>query len=172
MHLQLTGPELIFLATKGHALPPVVSTITWEDDAIRADLDLRGVPSDSRALRLAASIAPTVHLELTFAGFDPATQVVSFTLAAKARGLPAQRLLSLLTGPANSAVDNALASRGLPQGLLTMHPASATPLLEIAAGRALTHFAQGTPLAQSRISSMRLARGALEVGVDLPEQPR
>ena len=172
MQLRLTGPELLFLAAKGRALPPMVSGITWEDDAIRADVDLRKVPSDSRAIQLAANVASTIHLELTFAAFDPVTQVISFTLAAKARGIPGQRLLSLLTGPVNSAIDNALRARGLPQGLMTVHAASATPLVEIAAGQALSHFAQGTPLATSRLSSIRLAGGGLEAVVELPDHPR
>lgn len=172
MQLRLTGPELLFLAAKGRALPPIVSGITWEDASIRADVDLRQVPGESRTMRLAANVASIIHLELTFAGFDPDTQVISFTLAAKARGIPGQRLLSLLTGPVNSAIDNALRSRGLPQGLITVHAALATPLVEIAAGQALAHFAQGTPFAASRLSSIRLASGGLEAVVELPQHPR
>lgn len=167
MKLRLTGPEVEFLASKGAGLPPMISNVVWTDDAVHADVDLRAIPSESRALRLAASIASVIGIDVTFAGFDPVAQLASFTLSARTRAMPAHRLLSLLTGPVNSALTTALTAQGLPEGLVTVHPGSTNPRVTVAAGQAIRHFAQGTPLAHARLSSLELAGGAFELEADL-----
>lgn len=163
MLLRLSGPELITLASRGEDLPPIISDVQWIDDGVRADVAVSDIESDSFAVRLATRALGTVHLELKFAGFDAVQQIVSLTVKAKARAISVDRFLPMLVDQANSAIAKALSSHDLPNDIARIDIVDGTPLIRIAAGRALAHFTQDSPFPSARLTAVSFTGGCLQV---------
>ncbi|QTE28789.1 hypothetical protein [Pengzhenrongella sicca] len=125
MHLTLPFPEAVELALQGAALPPLVRSVACTGATIRADIDLRAVPSPPFALRAVAAVAPIVHVEATFRSF--AAGAATFDLAVRAGSVPVQRVLNQLTGLLNSA----LRAQHVPDGLVTVRQGAAGELLAV-----------------------------------------
>lgn len=163
MLLQLTGPELITLATRGAGLPPMISGVQWADDGVRADVAVADLEIDSFAGRLATRALGTVHLELTFARFDAEQQIASLTVTAKARAISLDRFLPLLVDYANSAIAKNLSSQGLPDDIARVEVVDGTPLIQIEAGKALADFTQTSAFPTTRLTAVSVTGGVLQV---------
>lgn len=117
MHIRLTPAEALGLAKLGgHALPPVLSSLTGDGDTIRLVADLRRLDSLPGALRLAVKIAPIVRAEVRVASFERG--VATLVVEANAAGLPAHKLLSLAASP----IEEAVSRQGLPPGVVDVQP--------------------------------------------------
>lgn len=116
MHLTLPFPEALELALQGAPLPRPIGDLTCVGATVRADIDLRRVPSPPFALRALAAVAPTVHVQATCRSFDAGK--ATFELAVRAASIPVQRLLNLLT----PLVNTGLRSQHLPEGLVVVRP--------------------------------------------------
>ena len=102
MRLSMSFPEALDLAVVGGPLPSFVREVTCTDATVRADVDLRAVPSPPFALRALAAIAPTVQVAATFRSF--AAGRATFDLGIRAGSVPVQRLVNQLTGLLNSGL--------------------------------------------------------------------
>lgn len=158
MHLRMTLDEVLSLVPTA-ALPPAITEIRSTDDGLHLDVDLRHVEADSLALRVAARATAVIDVQAAFGGFDPLTQIVTLTLTATARGLPAHKILSLLTGPANKAIDKESAERGLPGGLATLVSGSPAPHVKIDIGALLEHAADTVPVRDIQVRSLDVSAG-------------
>lgn len=114
MRLSLTFPEALELARQGGPLPALVRDLTCTGSTVRADVDLRAVPSPPLALRALAAVAPTVHVDATFRSF--AAGRATFDLTVHAGAVPVQRLLNQLTRLLNAG----LLAAHLPAGLVAV----------------------------------------------------
>jgi hypothetical protein len=114
VRLMLPFPEALELALRGAPLPALISELVCSGATVRADLDLRAVPSPPFALRAVAMVAPIVRVHATFRSFDAGK--ATFDLRVRAASVPLQRLLNQLTGLLNSG----LRSQHLPPGLVTV----------------------------------------------------
>lgn len=166
MLLRLSGPELLTLATHGEGLPPMISGVQWVDDGVLADVALADIDSDSLTVRLATRALGTVHLELNFADFDAVQQIASLTVTARARAISVDRFLPMLIDKANSVIAKGLSSHNLPDDTARIDIVDGTPLLRIAAGRALAHFAKDSPFPNARLSAVSFTDGYLHVEAD------
>ncbi len=117
MLIRLTPAEAVALAAMGGAaLPPVITSVTAEGDTIRVSADLRRLGDLPGALKLAARLAPVVRADVRVLRFEAPTATLGVEV--NASGLPASRLLGVLTGPLQAA----LRGKGLPPDAVTIGP--------------------------------------------------
>ena len=163
MKLALPFPEALSLATAEKPLPAVIRSVDCVGETLHAEIDLRALPTRSTVLRLAAAAAGTVTVTARFVGYTEG--VAKFLVTAHARNLPAHKLLPYLLDP----VENAMRERGLPEGLLQIHPGAAGPLVLIDAQKAIRTRASGVTVtslqlrdavihAEATIGTVRLHR--------------
>lgn len=95
MHVSLTVPEAVALATVAEPLPPFVRRVDATGSELHATVDLARMPELPGALRLAASLLGAVEVVATFAGYDDG--VATFAVTSRARSLPLHALLNVLT---------------------------------------------------------------------------
>ncbi|ACZ30039.1 hypothetical protein Xcel_1008 [Xylanimonas cellulosilytica DSM 15894] len=115
MLIRLTPAEAVALAAMGGAaLPPVITSVTADDDTIRVTADLRRLDDLPGALKLAARLAPVVRADVRVLRFAAPTATLGVDV--NASGLPARRLLGLLSAP----IAAALRRKGLPPDAVTI----------------------------------------------------
>jgi hypothetical protein len=153
--------EALSLVTSMYRLPAMVSDVHGESSTMHATIDPRHLADASGAMRLAAQAAGSVAVAARFAGY--ADGVATFTIAAQARGLPAHRLVNLVSGRVNGA----LRRRGLPEGLVEVRKGEGEPILALHLQRAIDakiegvtltgfEFADGTALVEATVGEARL----------------
>ncbi|MGO1318181.1 MAG: hypothetical protein ACTMIR_14255 [Cellulomonadaceae bacterium] len=162
MRITLNAPEALFLALRGKPLPPGLENVQLRDDVVTAQLDLREI-STSRRLRLAAAAAGTVSLAARFESFAAGT--ATFALQAEARGLPAHKVLNLVTGHLDEALADGLRAAGLPAGLLTIDQGASGPCLLVRLDDAVQLV-----LPQAHVASFDVAAGQIHTDVQLPAE--
>ncbi|MEP7763400.1 hypothetical protein [Sanguibacter sp. 25GB23B1] len=156
MQLVISVAEALSLALARGPLPNVVRSVVAEGSTVHAEIDLRAVPDPPTALRLAASALGTVSVALRYTGFDGS--VATFEVSAQARALPAHKLLNYLVGPVNRA----LASRGLPDGLVEIRRGTGEPVLAIGVRDAVAAEVEGVTL-----TALDVRDGAVHVTADI-----
>ncbi|MFC8731609.1 hypothetical protein ACFT5B_04040 [Luteimicrobium sp. NPDC057192] len=137
MRIDLTFDEARILALHGQPLPPVLTSLTCEDDTVYATVDLRKVPNPPAALRFAVALTPTVHAALRYESF--ADGVLDLRATATAAGLPVQRLLGFVEGPLRAA----LVKQGLPPDAVTLVTGDGDPIVRVRVAEVLAQRAPG-----------------------------
>jgi hypothetical protein len=125
VHIDLTFDEARTLALRGAPLPPMLSTLTCEDDTVYATVDLRAIPNPPAALRFAAALAPQVQVALRYESYGEG--VLGLRVTASAAGLPVQKLLGFAEGPLRSF----LQEQGLPGDAVTISTGQGDPLARV-----------------------------------------
>jgi hypothetical protein len=131
VRIELPFPEAVALATARQPLPPMITSLDCAGGTVLIDADLRGLPSDSLAVRLALAAAGTLSLTARFTGF--AAGVATFAVRAHARGFPAHKLVPYLLGTVNAAIERA----GVPAGVVQVTEGEEEPLVRIDLQRAI-----------------------------------
>lgn len=162
MHITLNCSEALYLTLRGKELPPGVDQVELRGDVLSAELDLREIPSGSRRVKLAAAAAGTIGLEATFERFASGT--ATFSLTAQARGLPAHKVLNLVTGHLGDALAEGLRAQGLPDDLLTVGHGDDGPCLSVHLDDAADLVLPG-----ARVTAFDVAAGQIHVDVQLTE---
>jgi len=107
VHVSLSVPEAVALATAAEPLPPFVRSVDAAGSAIHATVDLARMPELPGALRMAASLLGAVDVVAELTGY--ADGVATFAVTTRARALPLHTLLNVLT----DTVTGQLRRRGL-----------------------------------------------------------
>ncbi|EYR62521.1 hypothetical protein N866_07820 [Actinotalea ferrariae CF5-4] len=95
MHVSLSVPEAVALATAAEPLPPFLRSVDTDDDAVRVTVDLGRMPELPGALRMVASLLGAVEVVARYTGYDDG--VATFAVTSRARALPVHTLLNVLT---------------------------------------------------------------------------
>jgi hypothetical protein len=136
MRLSMTFDEVIALATASSPLPPIVRSVSAEDEVVRAELDPLEVITGSLA-RIVAAAAGTISVAARVARVSEG--IASFEITAMARGLPAHKLLPLLLDRVNSAI----AENPSIAGIVTIEDGTEQPCALIDLQKALSTRVQG-----------------------------
>jgi len=137
VRIDLTFDEARILALHGEPLPPVLTSLTCEDDTVYATIDLRQVPDPPAALRFAVALTPTVHAALRYERYEAG--VLDLRATATAAGLPVQRLLGFVEGPLRGA----LVKQGLAADAVTIVTGDGDPVVRIQVAQVLAQRAPG-----------------------------
>lgn len=112
MRIELPVTEAVAFAKSRSLMPPMIESLTGEGSIIEVVIDLHLLPADGFAMKLFAAAAGTVTVTATFAGYAEGT--ASFDIAAEARGIHADKLLSAMVGRANDSIRES----SLPDGVV------------------------------------------------------
>ncbi|WP_102509168.1 hypothetical protein [Sanguibacter massiliensis] len=182
MDLILTTHELVALALP-NGLPRGVSTpvlvrddlpgdapasagVAPAGDVLVVDVDPREVPGLPGAARLAARAAGTVTVRVRIV--EVTSGHVRCDVAAAARGLPAHRLVGLVRGPVEAALQRRLVARGIASDAVRLVPDG--DRLEVIADTAALLAPAPLPahLRGLRVTDLRLADGRARLSITLP----
>ena len=150
VRIDLTFDEARILALHGEPLPPVLTSLTCEDDTVYATVDLRQVPNPPAALRFAVALTPSVHAALRYEAY--ADGVLDLRATATAAGLPVQRLLGFVEGPLRGA----LVEQGLPDDAVSIVTGDGDPLVRVRVDEILAQRAPGL-----RVTGVTFAGGRI-----------
>ena len=149
-------------------LPPAISELTCADDVVVCTIDMRELAHESLPLRLAAAAAPEIHIRATFSGFDPATQIATFLVEARARSLPAHRIVNLLAGPLSSILSKALIRKDLPAHTITLTSGDGIPHLAIDLGSVFAHATASRGIPLITVAALAVRDGEVDVEATWP----
>ena len=149
-------------------LPPAISELTCADDVVVCTIDMRELAHESLPLRLAAAAAPEIHIRATFSGFDPATQIATFLVEARARSLPAHRIVNLLAGPLSSILSKALIRKDLPAHTITLTSGDGIPHLAIDLGSVFAHATASRGIPLITVAALAVRVGEVDVEATWP----
>lgn len=155
MHVSLSVPEALALASAAQPLPPFVREVTGSGSEVRATVDVTRMPDLPGGLRLAASLVGAVEVVARFTGFDDG--VATFAVTSHARALPVHTLLNVLT----DTVTAQLRRRGL--GDLVEVRRGEPPVLALRVQEAVRRRADGIEVRQLELRD-GLVRVEIEVG--------
>ncbi|PJI94574.1 hypothetical protein [Luteimicrobium subarcticum] len=151
MHVDLSFEEARALALRGEPLPPVVPSLTCEDDTVYVTVDLRAIPNPPGALRFAAVLTPQVHVAARYESFDDG--VLGLRVTATAAGLPIQKLLGFVDGPLRSF----LRSQGLPEDAVTIVTGSGDPLAKVQVQEVADRYVAGATVTGIDLGAGRIS---------------
>lgn len=95
MHVSLSVPEAVALASAAQPLPPFVRAVDAVGPEVHVTVDLTRMPELPGTLRLAASLLGAVEVVARFTAYDDG--VATFAVTSRARALPVHALLNVLT---------------------------------------------------------------------------
>ncbi len=117
VHQELPLAETLhLLGLMGRKLPSFVTSVSGRGDALAVVAAPRQVTRLPAPLRLATRLAPTVRATLRVVAVQDG--VATLSVAARAGGLPAHKLLGL----AASRIESVVAAKGLPAGSVRVLP--------------------------------------------------
>lgn len=160
MKITLPIAEALSLVRSMYRLPAMVGDVHGDGSTVHATIDPRNMPDASGTLRLAAQAAGPVAVAARFVAYDDG--VATFAIAAQARGLPAHKLVNLISGRVNGALQR----RGLPEGLVEVRKGDGGPILALHLQRAIDAKLEGVTL-----TGVELADGAALVEVTVRATP-